>query len=92
MKKLFIPIVLILSSLSIKAQQVPEKTITLKLTVPQVNLILSSLGDRKLGESIDTYLAIRMQALTQLTDTTVIKSDTTKVKPKKLPETKSLPH
>ena len=98
MKKLFIPIVLVLSSLTIRAQQAPEKTVTLKLTVTQVNLILTSLSDRKLAESIETYLDIRMQTISQLNpvninpDSANLKIDTTKPVAKKPKETKSLPH
>ena len=85
MKKLIIPAILVLASFTTKAQT--DSTITLKLTVNQVNVLLNALADRKLGESFDTYLAVRVQAVSQMSARTS-KTDSSKKVEAKKPEDK----
>jgi hypothetical protein len=92
MKKLLIPIVLVVACFSVNAQSKPEKIITLKLTESQVNLIINSLSDRKISECIDTYVSVRMQTMTQLMDPSEVKTIIDTVKPAlKLPVTNTKP-
>jgi len=73
MKKVFIPLALLLLSFGLKAQTPQQaaqtKQVTISISVAQAQQLLDALADRKLGESIDLYLSIRSQVITQLTPT-----------------------
>lgn len=79
MKKLFILPLALVISMGLRAQTSPvppDKTYSIKLNLTQINTVLNALADKKLGESLDTYLSIRTQALIQMQDSVAaIKTD-----------------
>lgn len=65
--------ILLIAFASIASSFTPEKTISVKLTIPQAEIVLRALSKLPYEESAALITEIQMQAQKQLTDSTTRK-------------------